>query len=264
MPLLPWNVVEPTETASAFQLTDPLFVVLLTLGAALVPVYIGVGLVQAVDHWPRRQGWLLGSAGGILFASFFDLLKETAGLSTGTLRSANDVANIVAFSVALIVLLAFQQYGARQGWIANGALLLYLWAIIGVGLHSLGEGVVIGYSFVTGVTTLSVAQGLSFALHKLGEGFTIGVVAALGAVRSRHLAVSALAGGVPATLGAVLGLGALGGTAVTIAFAASVGATVYVLARLLMREGTSREQTILGVLVGFLYMYFAGVLHQFE
>jgi hypothetical protein len=68
----------------------------------------------------------------------------------------------------------------------------------------------------------------------------------------------------PTTLGALLGITVLSGVAATVVFASSVGATVYVLARLLFHQPGRWEHVMLGVLVGFLYMYFAGVLHQFD
>ena len=70
-------------------------------------------------------------------------------------------------------------------------------------------------------------------------------------------------GGVPVGLGTLSGLAGLPGGTSTLFFAAAVGATIYVTASILAPEAGRGRGFTLGVLTGFLYMFFAGVLHQF-
>jgi hypothetical protein len=203
---------------------------------------------------------LFGAGVGILFALFFDLMKETSGIGTSTLASPIDFLNLIALAAGLLVLLFLSS--KAPGTRAN-LILFYLWAVVGVGFHGLGEGIVIGYDFSTGATLLSLFQGLSYLAHKLGEGFTLGVLLAGNDYGTTQGLIGGFLAGsliLPGILAALLGLP---GTLSTVFFAVGAGATMYVLAKFAALTGKVRYGTVIALLLGFSYMYFAGVLHQF-
>lgn len=222
---------------------------------------LGVLLVRAVRGWeqPRRR-ILSALVVGVLVANFYDLAKETAGLSGSTLRGVVDVLNVSFFAVAL---LGF--YFAHQSLNGGGNLwLAYLWALLGVGLHGMGEGIVIGYDFATGFTILSLPQALSFTLHKIAEGASIGVLVYAVRVGLTQSVTVSLVAGLPVAVGTLLGLFGLPGGTSTFFFASSAGATVYGMTTLFTSDRNGVRRYAVWILVGFLYMYFAGVIHQFE
>jgi len=249
-----------SQIDAQFNLSDPATAGLFSLSAGILPVLLGVLIVYYVRGWyPNRRVILSGLAVGILGASFFDLVKETAGLSAASLRSMLDLANLAAFSAALLALLLIhKRYHDDEGFMPS----VYAWAILGVGLHSVGEGVTIGYDFSTGFTLLSLPQITSFLLHKVGEGLTIGAL--LYSVKS-HAAITiplAVIAGAPVALGTLFGLAGLPPGTSTIFFAGGAGATLY--AMLNMYPADKRPAFAIALLLGFIYMYLSGVLHQFE
>jgi ZIP family zinc transporter len=251
------------EPSNGLSLADPYVAAPLSLMVGLIPVLIGVFMISILKGWkPGRRLLLSGLATGILFASFFDLMKGTAGLSSSTLKNITDVLNVFAFSIAFVV------FYLSHRILANGVRAIgvaYLWAVLGIGFHSVGEGIIIGYDFATGFTILSIAQTLSFTLHKLAEGITLGVLMySSSKVRLVHPIIGGVVAGVPVAIGTLLGLVGLPEGTSTIFFAAASGATVYVIANLFQMGAERRAVFPLGMLIGFLYMYFAGVLHQFE
>lgn len=253
--------METSRASTGLNLANPLVAGLFSLMAGVVPVLIGVLVIRLLKGWEsNRRLPLSGLAIGVLFASFFDLLKGTSGLSSSTLKGVIDSLNVSLFSIALVVFYLFHRAFGNERAIG----LAYLWAVLGIGFHSVGEGIVIGYDFATGFTILSIPQVLSFTLHKLAEGITVGVVLYSSKVTLIHAVATSVVAGMPVALGTVLGLFGLPGGTSTIFFAAASGATVYAAVNLFNLDGGRRSGFALGMLAGFLYMYFAGVLHQFE
>ncbi len=237
---------------------------IVTFTAATLAIYAGLALPKLLGRWTASKSTLLLAAGiGVLLAAFFDLLKETAGIGTSTLRSPTDVVDLVAFGIGLLVFLAVHASAGRRAGHVGSVALLYLWALIGIGFHGAGEGIVIGNDFLTGATVLSVFQVSSYLLHKIGEGFTIGLLFVQGGYAWRDGVLSGLLGGLPTFFGVLAGLSGLPGEALTILFAASAGATMFMVIRFATFTRRPTPQMILGAFLGFLYMFLSGVLHQF-
>ncbi len=231
--------------------------------ASTLAIWAGLFLLKFLGRWKERNGALfIGVGVGILFASFLDLTKETAGIGTSSLRSPLDLLNLVALGTGLLAFLVFHASG-REG--SNPSLaLLYLWAALGIGFHSAGEGMVIGYDFTTGATVLSLSQISSYLLHKAGEGLTIGLLLIQGGYRWRHAGLSGLIAGFPTLLGVFAGIAGIPASLSTLFFAVGAGATIYMVNKQAGLTGGPSYKAVLGIFLGFLYMYFSGVLHQFE
>ncbi len=127
-------------------------------------------------------------------------------------------------------------------------------ALVGLGVHTLFDGVAIAAGFMIG-PALGVLLFLAVLLHKVPEGFTIAsIVLASGGSRPAALAAG-LALGLSTVLGAVL-TGLLARSHVAYALALSAGVTIYVAASDLVpevnREGRpSVAWTVFGGLVLF-------------
>jgi ZIP family zinc transporter len=243
-----------------FNLSDPAAAGLFSLMSGIVPVLLGILIVYYVRGWYlNRRVILSGLSVGILGASFFDLVKETAGLSGSTLKSSLDLTNVAAFSAALLALLVVHRWSQGAGGFAGS---LYGWAILGIGLHSLGEGVTIGYDFSTGFTLLSLPQVSSFLLHKVAEGLTIGALLYSSKASIASSVPLGIVAGIPVALGTVFGLTGLPVGVSTIFFAGAAGATLYAMVNLYPVD--RRSAFAVAILLGFIYMYLSGVLHQFE
>lgn len=247
------------------SISDPLDVYLFSLLASLPAIYAGIFWFKFIrTKSEHSKDFAIYLAIGILLASLYDLTKETAGLSGSTLRSGTDALNVLAFSIALLGFIGIHAYTKSANNASVPLITAYIWAIVGVGLHSVGEGAIMGYDFSTGATSLSGFQISSFALHKAGEGFTIGILLMRGNLTAKHAIPTGLFAGLPTIAGA--GLGFLGIPAIfaTYFFAAAMGATIFVITKFVRLGWNAKQSTLVGILIGFLYMYFAGVLHQFE
>ena len=272
-------------------ITDQLYVFLLSFLASIPAIYAGLFLLKLIkpltESIALTRAIVASISIGILFASFYDLTKETAGIGTGVLKSLIDVFSIIVFSAVLLSFIALHSYTNKTSGANNTTnndvdnptiitstsktiplVLIYAWAILGVGSHSIGEGIIMGYDFSTGATSLSTAQISSFILHKIGEGFTIGVLVTYGLFKNRHLLPMGAFAGVPTIVGAVMGFALFSPTLATYFFASAAGATIFIITRFVYLTTTTSSRysngMLVGILAGFLFMYFSGVLHQFE
>jgi zinc transporter ZupT len=157
--------------------------------------------------------------------------------------------------------------GRRKG--AGGATSAFGVATLvamGIGLHNLGEGLLIGSAYATGEIALGTFLVVGFLIHNTTEG--LGIVAPLARERpslGRLLLLGALAG-VPTVLGAWIGGFTYSPVWTTLFFAVGVGAivqVVWVLGRMLTaREAGALQQPLnaAGLFAGLLIMYATGLL----
>ena len=256
------------------MINDMLDVILLAIIATVPGIYAGLFILKALKI--RRESikiLAINIAIGILFAFLYDLLKSTSGISTGSLRTVTDVFNIIVF---LVVFLSFtivyryinkkHQNNKYNNYYSILFYSAYLWAMLGVGLHTIGEGIVIGYDFRTGATSLSLAQVSSFILHKIGEGFTMSIFILCGKLKNIHILLIGAIATFPILVGASMGYSLFSPSIATYFFAGAAGATIFIITKFInMTKDTSlHNRTLIGILAGFLFMYFSGVIHQFE
>ena len=180
-----------------------------------------------------------------------------------------------AFGGALLVLLggaiAFLALTGVSAWLQDrrggartGARLAVLVAL-GIGLHNLGEGLLIGTAYATGALALGAFLVVGFALHNATEGLAIVAPIAREAPSPRRLAALGLLAGGPAVLGAWLGAAAPSPAVSALLFGAGAGAIVQVIVQLVpsMRDGNGRALhpgAVGGVLGGMALMFATGLL----
>ena len=228
-----------------------LTITLLTVGvlaSALAGAVVGDLLSRRV-----KMSLLAALGAGILLFLVYDLLKETASLGQGLLSNPGLLIGIVAsFAVGTMILPTLAREG-RDVWLA--------WAwLLGIGLHSLGEGYTLGTEATT--ANLGSVTGIaSFLLHKGMEAFTIPILlgAALGTKRAILAAVML---SWATLLGALMGL-IIGPTILPLFFFAAGAGSVAIALVWLARKSEPDTRHALAFLMGVLVVYAAGLLHEF-
>lgn len=238
-------------------------VVLLSTIASVIPIFLG--LVAAKFSSAQKKRFSLYAPAlslGIVLSTFYDLLQETAGLQLGALNPIPQTITLILFLIGLVALQLVETGSSTGRKVPLLVTLAYGWAL-GIGLHGFGEGIVIGYSFISGEAAFTnINQILSFGLHKVGEGFTLGALLAIPNQTSRTWTWSGLIAGLPVGLGGALGFLTNAGLFSTYAFAIGAGFAAYFIIQF-SRLLPKRNRAAYGaVAAGFLFMYFAGLLHQ--
>lgn len=205
-------------------------------GVALVGIVIGVLPVLAgMAFLP-----LLRSAGtkivhvvlaltlGLLAFLLVDTMSEGLEMAR-ELPGAYHATTLFAGAaiVALVSVLAIDAALKRRG---AGASALAILVAVGIGLHNMGEGLVVGSAFAVGSLALGSTLVVGFAIHNVTEGPA--VVAPLlrgGTVSWKRFALLAAIAGLPTILGAWLGAFASGGVLPVVFFGLGTGAILVVL-----------------------------------
>jgi len=203
------------------------------------------------------------------------LLDVNQGFSGGLLHVL--VAGLFALGIVLLFLLDRFSASVVSHRTANRTLgvtyVIVLLVALGIGFHSLGEGVEIGslisYSNLANpeanlVTAIGgLGSGVAYVLHKFLEGFVIGVFAVAANIRfARRLAVGLVAG-IPTIIGLIASLYVSVDAAYF--FALGGAAVIYIEAKLIPNF-VRRDSILLYVavwLLGFYLMYLAGLFHSY-
>jgi zinc transporter ZupT len=136
---------------------------------------------------------------------------------------------------------------------------------IGVGLHNLGEGLLIGSAYAVGSLALGAALVVGFALHNTTEGLAIVAPAAEQRPRFRRLAVLGLIAGAPVIAGAWIGASAFNPSLAALMFGLGVGAIARVVVQIApqIRDRAGRllhPLAATGLAAGLMLMYLTGLL----
>ena len=240
---------------------------------ALLGIYVGVipvflGLLWLPFLRGIGQRWLdffLSLTVGLLVFLGVDALVEsveTAALVPGAFQGGALV--LMGVLGAPLLLAAIGRWRARE---AASRTPLYVASLIalGIGLHNLGEGLVIGTAYSTGEIALGTFLVIGFLLHNTTEGLGIVAPLAASAPRVRELAVLGAIAGVPTIAGAWIGGFTYSPILTTLFFAIGAGAIIQViweLWKLFARRpdgGLTRPLNAVGLLTGMLIMYVTGV-----
>jgi hypothetical protein len=249
--------------------------------ATFLALYIGIftpSLVAGKSAY--RLLVLMALASGIMFWSFLDLMDDAALLDVNQGFSGGLMQILIATLFAATVLVLFWLDGAfqtsrrgRSGVVA----LTYVTAVlvaVGIGSHSLGEGLeigsLIGYSFMTSPSSVNLinaigglGSGAAYVLHKFLEGFVIGVFATAARARSTRNLVLGLFAGIPTMIG--LGVALMVPVDATIFFGIGAAAAIFIEYKLIPNLVHQRSTMIyiLAWLLGFYLMYLAALFHSY-
>jgi zinc transporter, ZIP family len=256
---IPAAVATPTGGPGLF---GPM--VLLGAYVGVVPVLLGM-LALPVLRRVRRGAvrvLLAVTVGLLLFLAADALLEgfELAGRAGGAFGGAAIV--LLGAALAFLVLTALDR---RLGGDATGVRLATMIAV-GIGMHNLGEGLVVGSAYAVGELALGTALVVGFAVHNTTEG--IAIVAPLADRRPSMWALLGLGllAGAPAILGAALGATVDNATLSALLFGVGVGAVTQVVIQILpaLRDDATGRLLGPGVLgglgAGIVVMYATGLL----
>ena len=254
------DVAHATPSGSSFGL---LLLVGILLG--LAPVGAGLFAFPAIrDMRPAGVRFLLALTLGLLGFLFIDTVGEGLEIAGRLLGRLNgDVLVWVAAGVTLMALLVA---GRRGGKPPEGIRLAYFIAL-GIGLHNLGEGLVVGASLATGAAALATFLMVGFVLHNVTEGIGIAAPMTKAHPRWHTFAVLAAIAGLPAVVGVWGGSQAVSPQFVALSFGIGAGAILQVIVELgglIIRQSGAAALTGLsgagGIVVGLLVMYATSIL----
>ncbi len=219
-------------------------------------------------------------ASGIMCWSFVDIMNDSAllGVNQGFSGGLIHVFLAGVFAVALVVLFWLDRLSTNTGRGKRRDMMLsYGTALIvalGVGFHSLGEGVeigsLVGYSYaIAGVSSNLItaigglSSGVAYLMHKFLEGLVIGVFATAVKARFGRILVLGLLAGVPTTLGLAAAL--MVPIDSTVFFASGAAAVIYIEYKLIpnLARGDRAVFYLAFFLLGFYLMYLAGLFHSY-
>ena len=254
------EVAQATPTGSSFGL---LLLVGILLG--VTPVAAGLLAYPAIrDMRPAGLNFLLALTLGLLGFLFVDTIGEGLDVAGDILGRLN--GDVLVWAAAGVTLMTLLLFGRRGGEPPEGIRLAYFIAL-GIGLHNLGEGLVVGASLVTGAASLATFLMVGFVLHNVTEG--IGIAAPMTRARPGWLTFAALAAlaGLPAVAGVWGGSQAVSPQLVALSFGIGAGAILQVIVELgglIVRRTGAQALTSLsgagGIVVGLLVMYTTSIL----
>ena len=239
---------------------------LLGIYVGVIPVFLGLLWLPFLRGIGRR--WLdffLSLTVGLLVFLGTDALveaMETSALVPGAFQGGALV--LLGVLGAPLLLAALGRWRSRE---ASSRTPLYVASLIaiGIGLHNLGEGLVIGTAYSTGEIALGTFLVIGFLLHNTTEGLGIVAPLASSTPRLRDLALLGAVAGVPTIAGAWIGGFTYSPILTTLFFAIGAGAIIQViweLWKLFARRpdgGLTHPLNAAGLLAGMLIMYVTGL-----
>jgi zinc transporter, ZIP family len=259
---IPVAVETPAVSASFLGLLG-----LLGVYVGVIPIALGMLWLPWIRRIPPNalRAVMALTIGLLAFLAVDATLEGFELAATGSQAFGGAALVLLGGGVAF---LALSGVGAwledRRGRTAAGGRLALLVAV-GIGLHNLGEGLLIGTAYTTGALALGAFLVVGFALHNATEGLAIVAPIARERPSWRRLAALGLIAGGPAALGAWLGAAAPNASAAAFLFGLGAGAIVQVIAQLVpsMRDGRGRAlhpAAVGGVLGGMALMFTTGLL----
>jgi zinc transporter ZupT len=234
-------------------------VVPVLLGMLVLPVLrrVGRGVVRAL--LAVTVGLLLFLAADALLEGF--ALAERSGGAFG-----GRVVVLLGAALAFLALTAVdRRLGGGPGRDNAGSRLAAMIAV-GIGLHNLGEGLVVGSAYAVGELALGAALLVGFAVHNTTEGLAIVAPLVDRRVSPWVLLGLGLVAGAPAILGAALGATIYNAAVSALLFGVGAGAVTQVVVQVLpaLRDKASGRLLDLGMLgglgAGIVVMYATGLL----
>ncbi len=267
------TVVANVDAAAETPSVDPGFLGLM----ALLGIYVGVIPVAIGMLWLpllRRSGpqivrWLLAFTVGLLAFLGVDALLEGLEVAGAGPQAFGGAALVLLGAAASYLLLAWadaRMRARRERARSQGAAGFQLATLIavGIGLHNLGEGILIGSAYSAGALALGSFLVVGFAIHNTTEGLAIVAPLAEERVPMRRLAALGLIAGAPAIAGAWVGASIFTPSLVSVLFGLGIGAIAQVVVQIWpgVKPGSGRaDGTVYGGLIaGVLVMYATGLL----
>ncbi|HVC27170.1 MAG TPA: hypothetical protein VND40_03325 [Nitrososphaerales archaeon] len=257
-----------------------------TLGAFLVPTFLGLLMISAVARYVSPR-YLVAFAVGLYLWFFSDTMGDASllGVSEGFAGGLWHVALWVVFVLGLLVFFSVDTRMFTEGSPGESlGFAIPLLVALAIGVHGFGEGAAVGATAATSPSTSladafgGLSAAASFLLHKGLEPMMVG--AAYWAYAKDHardtvgrlkdLSILTLTFALPGIVGGATSyylVQAYPSVDFTYVFALGLGASIYAatrLARPLYQGGGSKSEsmrTALAMVLGFACLYLAALLH---
>jgi hypothetical protein len=235
----------------------------LLLGVA--PVATGMLAFPAMRAiGPAGIQFLLALTVGLLAYLFVDTLREGLDAASNTLGRLR--GETLVWATGALTTLLLLAVGRRDGRPPEGAVLAFYIAL-GIGLHNLGEGLVVGAAFAAGAASLAKFLIVGFIIHNVTEG--VGIAVPLTRARPKLITFVGLAllAGLPAIFGVWAGTQAINPYFVALCFGVGAGAILQVVIE--VTGITIRTESVAslakpiyasGIAVGLVVMYATALL----
>jgi zinc transporter ZupT len=240
---------------------------LLGIYVGLIPVFIGLLWLPFLRSINRQWvDFFLSLTIGLLVFLFVDTLAEALEITRQVAGAFQGLSLILIGLVGTPLALGALGEWRRTQRTASSSLYVAFLIAAAVGLHNLGEGLVIGAAYATGEIALGTFLVLGFLLHNTTEGLAIVAPVAAERPTLRQLAFLGLIAGAPTILGAWIGGFTYSPVLTTLFFAIGAGAiaqVVWELWKLFARRtegGLATPLNAAGVLAGLAVMYLTGLL----
>ncbi len=149
--------------------------ILLGIYIGVIPVALGLMFYPYLKTLGQNGlQFILALTIGLLVFLFIDTLQE--GLELAEMASEAFQGSLLVWLVTGLAFMLIFATGRRGGKAPEG-LSLSTWLAFGIGLHNLGEGLVVGAAMASGEAALGSFLVVGFVLHNLTEG--IGIAAPL-------------------------------------------------------------------------------------
>jgi zinc transporter ZupT len=237
---------------------------LIGLYVGIIPIAVGMLWLPWMRQLDRRWlRFLLALTIGLLVFLGIDAAIEGLDLGASGAESLGGGALMwLGAALAYLALVAVDGWLSRRG---RGSERVALLVAIGIGLHNLGEGLVIGSAYAIGSLALGAALVVGFAIHNTTEGIAIVAPIAEDRPRVGRLAVLGLIAGAPAILGAWIGASAFDPNLAAFMFGVGVGAIARVIVQIAPQVRDSGGRLLhplaaAGLAAGLVLMYVTSLL----
>ena len=237
---------------------------LIGLYVGIIPIAVGMLWLPWMRQLDRRWlRFLLALTIGLLVFLGIDAALEGLDLGASGAESLGGGALMwLGAALAYLVLAGVDGWLSRRG---SGGERVALLVAVGIGLHNLGEGLVIGSAYAIGSLALGAALVVGFAIHNTTEGLAIVAPVADRPPRVGRLAVLGLIAGAPAVLGAWIGASAFDPSLAAFMFGVGVGAIARVIVQIApqVRDSAGRllhPLAAAGLAAGLVLMYVTSLL----
>lgn len=239
-------------------MADIFWAVVLSLIAGLATA-LG-GFIVTLFKKIKTIGFLLGfSAGVMLVVSFVDLLSESFSL-------VSNLYVVVWFSVGALVIMAFdlvlphmEHVKKEKGVFKSRLFKLGVLMAIGLAIHNLPEGLVVGISYIH-LPKFGILMAIAIGIHNLPEGMAIATPLMGCKTKKSKIIKYSLVAGLVEPLGALIGavfLSSFSKDIVGMALAFAAGVMVYLTVDELIPTASKynkKHGMSLGLLFGFIFM----------
>ena len=234
----------------------------------VIPIFLGFLWLPFLAGITRDwQDCFLSFTIGLLIFLGIDATQETISLTAQVASAFQGIAIMtLGISGMYLLLNTVNHLASTRGTNTSEPMKMSLLIALAIGLHNLGEGLIIGSAYAVGQVALGTSLVFGFLLHNTTEGIGIVVPVAGSQIKIRSLIWLGCLAGLPTIAGMWIGGFSYSTTSTVFFLSVGIGAVLQVVS-LISEDITSRSDSGLlkplnsvGLLGGLVFMYLTGLL----